>query len=84
MAVNHDCQALRSADRYVETIAVEQEVCTPRRFIAPRGCHRENGDRGLLPLKFVDGADLRSGRKPLLKQIDLHVVGSYDEDVGER
>jgi hypothetical protein len=83
-AMNDDRETLRTADGDVESIWVEEKFCPARRFCSLRGRHRSDDDRGLLPLELVNGADLRAPRQKLFEEIHLQVIGSDNEDVGQR
>ena len=46
--------------------------------------HGDDDDGGLLPLKLVDGADLRALRQELLEEVHLQIIGSDDQNILKR
>src|SRR5579872_396502 len=58
---DHDAHALSARYRYVEAVSLKEKFHGPRDVVAARCGHRIEHHRRLLPLEFVDRADLNAG-----------------------
>src|SRR5690606_14292556 len=81
--VNDAREGLGPADRDIEAVTVEEELCPSWRVAAKGGGHGDDHHQRLLTLELVHGADTSPLWQGPAQEIDLHVEGAHDEDVVE-